>query len=615
VVHLRFEIDVQNPALRQIGVSLEADVQAWPAVESTPPSPDRIGLVLFLPTWTPGSYLVREYSRHLSHPVVEDADTGEILACEKVTKNRFRIDARATTRTMRIRYRVYAHELTVRTADLTADHAYWNHACVLLWPVDALEQKATVVVRMPVSWSLVSALEQHPPGQAESRGAQGARATRLNAQSFDELVDSPCLAGALEVHSFEVAGVRHTIALDGLGSVRPPDGLVEDFTAVVRAAAAVFGGCLPYPNYLFQCLFAADGHGGLEHANCTTLLASRTALRSEKGYREFLALAAHELFHAWNVKRLRPVEFWRYDYEHENYTRFLWLIEGWTAYYDDLLCVRAGLTSVPDYLATVATSVNAMLTGPGRLQLSLADSSFDAWIRLYRPDENTRNSSQNYYGNGAIAALCLDLALRHATGGRNSLDDVLRSLLANTFEQGRGYTTADVHGALATIGGDELVTQLRTWIEGPLEPRLAESLAVVGVRMTMRDTERPSLGVTFESGSTVIATVAYGSAAEVGGLQPGDEILAIENLRVDASRWPDVVASVTAIDQQASVLHARRGYIRTALVTPRSGIGTVAFELDEAAGEAQVALRESWLRGARKVGLPLLTARPAKPRG
>lgn len=595
---LHYTIDTSLGAQGQLLVALTVPVDQLVQTKVADGDPtDAAAVELFLPVWTPGSYLVREYARHLSRVVVSDADTNAPLAATKVRKNRFRLLVPATTRTLRVSYRVYAHDLSVRTADATAEHAYWNHACILLWPVGQPDLRATIEVLFPAAWQLACPLPRSSQGRSE-RG-DGRQAVELVANGIDDALDAPCLVGRIQTQSWQTLGVQHEIALEGLGSIEPPATLSADLDRIVKAAANVFGGRLPYPSYLFLCLFAADGYGGLEHSASTTLLLARTELRSEKGYREFLALAAHELFHAWNIKRLRPAEFWSYDYEAENYTSLLWLIEGWTAYYDDLLCVRAGLTTAKDYLGLLAKSINSVLAAPGRLQLSLSESSFDAWLRLYRPDENTRNSSQNYYVNGSIAALVLDLLIRRASAGTRSLDDVLRHLYASTFEQGRGYRLADVEAAVCAVSDASVWKQQLEMVSAEFEPTLAPLLADFGVVVRTIDAGRPLLGVQFENHNTVIGSVTANTPAHLSGLQPGDEILAVQDLRVDHSRWQDVFNAVAAPDQKIELLLARRGVVQRRQVTVGRSPGTLQLELDDQASPSARQLREAWLASAK----------------
>jgi predicted metalloprotease with PDZ domain len=525
---------------------------------------------------------------------VERVDTPAAVRCPKTKKNRFAVpsvDGEGAAGTVRVRYTVHAHELTVRTSHLDDTHAYLNHACVLLWPVGSEQVPATIEVVLPAGWRHACAL----PTIAENSDAACSRVT-MRADDLAAAVDAPFLGGRFAEQTITVHGVRHRILLDGLGDVQPPATLAADFTAIVEAAAEVFGGRLPYTEYLFQCLFTDDGHGGLEHANSTTLLMSRTALHDRKGYQEFLSLAAHELFHAWNVKRMRPREFWSYDYENENYTRLLWLMEGWTAYFDDLLTLRAGLCTREEYLDAVAGNLDRMYAAPGRFAQSLEESSYDAWIRLYRPDANTRNSSQNYYGNGAVAAMCLDLHLRRASSGLCSLESVIRSLYERTFGSDRGYDRSDVDAVLRQAGGESAVALLRNLVDGPLDPPVAELLAAVGLQLKYEGAGAPFLGIGFEPGGTTIASVQRDSPSFTAGLAPGDEILALGNLRVNGGNWRKIVAAVLRIGQPAEVLRTRRGVVGTVTLVPAPARGTPRISVAATEDETTRNVRDGWLR-------------------
>ena len=549
---------------------------------------------LFLPTWTPGSYLLREYARHLSQVTATACDDQRSLRCVKTSKNRFAV-ATDGADSVQLSYRVYAHELTVRTAHLDDSHAYWNNACLLLWPTGQRQLPARITIEHAPDWTLTCSLAATPAEPA----ATGYTATTLHADDLDDALDAPILIGKTQRLEWTVNEVPHAIVLDGLEGIAPPATLVEDLTKVVDHAAAVFGGSLPYDHYVFMALFTGEGYGGLEHRDSTTLLMARTSLTTASGYREFLGLAAHELFHAWNVKRMRPVEFWNYDYEQENYTKLLWLMEGWTAYYDDLILVRAGLTSRTEYLATMAKNIQSMSASPGRLELSLEDSSFDAWIRLYRPDENTRNSSQNYYGNGAVVAMCLDILIRRASDGNSSLDAVLSKLYETTFQRGKGYEVADVYRIIEQLANADVVAQLIQLTTGPLDPQLAEILIDVGVEITRSNSGKPFLGVGFRSGSTIIASVIKDSPAAHGGLAPDDELLAIEGLRVKSSNWQTTLSAVARIDEPVEILVTRRGRIQSLQVTPIAGQGTVKLQLSENPSTPQQTASKSWLGDAR----------------
>ncbi|MCR9244390.1 MAG: PDZ domain-containing protein [bacterium] len=576
---LDYFLDVREPAGRTLRVELEFDH----AVTATGDH----AIELFLPVWTPGSYLIREYARQVSRVTAIDAESGAALAVTKTTKNRWAIAPAEGTQRIRVAYSVYAHELTVRTADVTAAHAYWNPACVLLWPVDRPALTARLQIAHPPGWQAACALPAVPTDRGDLAFAIA---------SHDQAVDSPALLGHFERLEFEVHGVAHTAVLDGLDGIEPPSAFVPDLRAIIGAAAEVFGDRLPYPAYTFLCLFADSGYGGLEHEDSCTLLMKRTAFADPKSYREFLALCSHELFHVWNVKRMRPAELWEFDYERENYTRMLWLAEGWTAYYDDLLCLRAGCFTVEQYLDVVAKNIERVLANPGRHRLSLAESSFDAWIRLYRPDENTRNSSQNYYVNGAVAAMCLDLTIRRDSGGERSLDDVLRELWRSTFEAGRGYELADVERAVMTCGSEAAVELLRTLTQGELEPPLAELLEDFGCDYEASPGTKPQLGVTFAADTTRIASVTAGSPADTAGLHPGDELVAIGNLRTTSSLWRDVFRAQARVDEPLALLIARRGVMETLEVRPAPTTSRVDLRQANDIDDRTAALRSGWLR-------------------
>ena len=594
---LLFRIEIPRPAASELLVRLRVSTADLELERS------RSGaeLILFMPTWTPGSYLIREYSRHVVGVSATDVDTGASLPCAKAAKNRWAVTLTATTRGVDVEYTVYCHELSVRTADVTTDHAFWNNACVLMWPIGRRRDTCDITVQTPAEWRISTALRTT---QEELSADGSTRDVTLRACGMDEAFDSPIMAGRQQVLQWVSCGVPHSLAVDGLEGIDLPESLLGDLDRIVRASASIFGGALPYAHFTFLCLLSQDGHGGLEHANSTTLLHPRTQLRNRKGYIELLSLAAHELFHAWNVKRMRPVEFVELSYETETYTRFLWMIEGWTAYFDDLICLRAGVYCVDEYLAAMGKNVQAFLSNPGRFRTSLADSSYDAWIRLYRPDENTRNSSQNYYGNGAVAAMCLDLVLRESSAGERSLDDVVRTLYAASGS-GSGYTLAEVLRVVEQAGGHAAKEFLVASTSGAFDPPLRELLMTHGIALSLKDLGQPQLGVQFEPGHTVISSVGRQSAAWTAGIMPGDEVIAINGLRVDAPRWSEIFGAVAVTNRELDLLIARRGVVKTIRATPSSSPGLATLEPMTSADAKSRSLRERWLESGgsdRKAG-------------
>lgn len=577
---------VEDTALRDAGRRDAARTDTH-APGATPSSGAE--LELFIPAWTPGSYLIREYARHVHHVRAVRGDGTEVPV-DKRAKNRWAVHA--PNEGIRVSWQVYAHELTVRTACVTDDFAFWNGANVLLWPVGLEAFPARIEVEVPSGWSFVA-------GSAPIELGEGTAA--FSCADLDEAVDTPCLCGPVESFSFTFKEREHRFVHAGLAGIRPPDRFREDVERIVRTTAEVFGGELPYPRYTFLSLHNADSRGGLEHCDSTTLLAPRTTFRPRASYEDFLALIAHEYLHVWNVKRMRPRAFWNYDYEAENYTRLLWVAEGFTAYFDDLLVRRAGISSPTAYLERLESHVRGLLANPGRHVLSLADSSFDAWIRLYRPDENTRNSSQNYYTNGALAAFVVDVAIRRSSGGTRSLDDAVRLLWQRTFAEGRGYDLGDVLACIDEAAGKPLASFVLDLVEGPFDPDLGDALALFGLQLEDRGAPGLFLGVRFRNDTTILASVQDGTPAFRAGLCPGDEILALAGLRVESEGWQAVWDHVAAVDQPVPVLFARRGVIRTCEVTPvEQHVQGPRITSIASPTESQLAHREAWL-GARRI--------------
>ncbi len=583
MTRLRFSVDARQPHERRFRVALEIDARG-----------DR-SLELFHPTWTPGSYLIREHQRHLVGFCARDADSGECLPVAKSAKNRYRVTMAANTARIVVTYEVYAHELSVRTAHLTSEHAFWNGVSLFLWPVGEPAASADIDVLLPAGWQLWCPL---PTSTLEDR-------VRLHAASYPALVDAPALAAAhATVISFEALGRPHRFVFDGLAPLSPPSDLAAHAKSVVEHAARVFGvTALPYERYDFLTLASDGARGGLEHADCSVLLVPRTALAQGKGYREFMGLVAHEHFHVFNVKRMRPADLWDLDYERENHTRLLWVAEGFTAYYDDLLCRRAGVLTRDRYLQIVADNIADAHRTPGRLVHPLADSSYDAWIKFYRPDEDIRNSSQSYYVNGGLAAMCLDLTIRSATEAQRSLDDAMARLWQRTWLEHRGFTHDDVVEAVSWAAGRDLVALVAELVYGPFDPDFAAVLAGAGLSLVAvppGTDAAPDLGLDLRSGTTNVAVVLRGGRAARAGLAPGDEILALQGLRVSATNFEDTLRAVSLETASIALLVARQGVVRELLVSPEPPTGRPAYKIDvlpDAAAEQQ-AVRRAWLAEA-----------------
>lgn len=484
-----------------------------------------------LPVWTPGSYLVREYARHLQELEARD-DEGRAVPLERLDKRSWRVLSSAA---VTLRYRVYANELTVRTSHLDDSHGYFNGATLFLYDEALRARPHHVEVVAPEGWRVFCPLD----GEGRT----------FVARDYDELVDSPFEVGPHAPLTFEAAGVPHELIL--WGDPKPDTRrLTADLKRVVETEAALFGG-LPHKRYLFLVYLTEKGRGGLEHQAATALLYPRAGLANGngKGWEDFLTLAAHEYFHLWNVKRVKPRALVPFDYAQERYTTLLWAFEGATSYYDNLIVRRAGLMSASRYLTRLGETLTTLQSTPGRRVQSLAESSWTAWIKLYRQDENSVNSAVSYYLKGEVVAALLDLELRRATQDRKSLDDVMR-LLWTRYGDGRGVPEDGVEAAASEVAGRDLSAFFDRAIRGTEEldysvfahvglearTRVKESAADKGGGPPRSRGAEPRgwLGVTTRGNGTVTG-VLEGSPASRAGLYTDDEVLALDGFKVDGA--------------------------------------------------------------------------------
>ncbi|MGB8931142.1 MAG: PDZ domain-containing protein [Anaeromyxobacteraceae bacterium] len=493
------------------------------------------GLECVFPVWTPGSYLVREFARHVEGFTAEDG-AGRPLRVDRLDKHRFRIAAQGAERVV-IRYAVYANDLSVRTSHVDGTHAFINGANVFCYVPGRQWERHELEVVPPAGWHVSTALDGGPQA--------------FTARDYDELADSPLEIGTHQLARFEALGKAHELALWGRGNV-DVDRLVADAKRIVEAAAGLMGG-LPYERYLFIVHLVDRRRGGLEHERSTALQVGRMSFFPRKAYEETLALIAHEFFHLWNVKRLRPAAFRPFDYGREQYTRLLWWFEGATSHYENVILARAGILSPRRWLAQLGRAFTQLERTPGAGKMGLEEASLTAWVKYYRPDENSNNSAVSYYLKGELVAFALDLQLRKAG---HSLDDLLRLLYASHVEG--GVPEDGVERAAAELLGEPLARAFfERYVRGtePLEPWLDE----VGLALRRRVAAgfddkggapaRPAdgdaaatpgwLGATLTPGPRLdVAWVAEGSPAHRAGLYAGDEIVAEDGFRADrAGLW------------------------------------------------------------------------------
>ncbi|HYJ46958.1 MAG TPA: PDZ domain-containing protein, partial [Pyrinomonadaceae bacterium] len=484
-------------------------------------------LDLIMPVWAPGSYLVREFERNVQDFAVTDAAgaAARPLAWQKVNKDTWRVTTNGA-RELRVTYRVYANDLSVRTSDLDDRHAYWNNTGLLMYPEGNLNTPATLTVVPFGNWKVATGL---PPVQGKSN--------TFRAENFDILYDSPVEVSNFKTVSFEVRGVPHRIVIDGEGNY-DLERMRRDVQRVVETEVAMMGE-IPYHDYTFLLHSANKNDGGLEHLNSTSLIVERNSFRSEADWTDFLSLVAHEFFHLWNVKRIRPDALGPFDYTKENYTKLLWVAEGITQYYAPLTLRRAGFTSDEEYLATVTSDIQELQGTPGRFQMSAEEASFNAWIKYYRPDDNANNTQVSYYTKGALLGLLLDLEIRRLSKGAKSLDDVMRYLYAEFFKKNRNYTPADFQRACELMAGASLENFFSRYVRGREELDYSSALNAVGLQLgadpTAPPVERVYLGANLaqEGDRLMIKALTSGAPAYDQGLNTGDQIVALDGQRVN----------------------------------------------------------------------------------
>ena len=472
---------------------------------------------LKMPVWTPGSYLVREFARHVEDFAAADA-SGNNLTWQKINKNTWQIDTKGAKEIV-ARYNVYANELTVRTNELNDEHAFWNNAALLMFLKDNLNASSTVKVIPYKDWKIATGLPR-----VENQ------TNTFRAENFDVLYDSPFEVSNFNEVSFEVQGKPHRIVIDGDGNYDLQK-VSADVKKIVEEAVKIFGE-LPYKDYLF--IVNLRGGGGLEHLNSTALQFNRFGFTGER-YTGFLTLAAHEYFHCFNVKRIRPDVLGPFDYENENYTRLLWVAEGGTAYYEGVLVERAGLMSDKDFLKAKANAIRDLQNRPGRFETSLEEASFDAWIKYYRPDENAINNQISYYDKGEIVNFLLDLEIRRASGGATSLDDVMRYLYNEFYKKNRNYTPEDFQKTAETMAGKSLNDFFSKYVRGREDIDYNSILSGIGLQLTTGSgNQQAFLGANLEQQGErlIVKTVPMNTPAYEQGLNANDQIVALDGFRV-----------------------------------------------------------------------------------
>jgi len=536
---IRYQIGSRLPASHYFDVSIHID------------SPDPAGQGLRLPNWIPGSYMIRDFARNLLD--LRAQGPGGELAIDQIDKSNWRIDLCEGAVT--VSYRVYARDLSVRAAHLDHSHGYYNGSSVFMEVMGQADQPCEVLIERPradhcADWRVATSLQRE---QAEAFGFGLYRAL-----DYDDLIDHPVEMGTFRCVSFIACGVPHDIILTGRFDC-DEDRLAADLRTICEHHIRFFGEPAPMGYYQFQVMVIGNGYGGLEHRASTSLVTKRDSLPKpgqtdvDDDYRDFLGLCSHEYFHTWNVKRIKPEAYRPYQLQQEVYTDLLWAFEGITSYYDDLGLLRSGLIEVEAYLELFAQVMTRVQRGRGRLRQSVAESSFNAWTKFYKQDENATNAIVSYYAKGSLVAACIDLKLRALSDGERGLDDVMRHLWQSYLEDGKGVEADTIQRLVSEIAGTDLDPFLQQLIYSTDELPLVELLEETGIEVTRRVAkngqdkggkdatgELPSvdLGAALKEGDggLVVLRVSEEGALQLAGLSADDVIIAIDGLKLSLAQ-------------------------------------------------------------------------------
>ena len=565
--------------------------------------PDPAGQVFSLPTWIPGSYMIREFARNIVS-IRAECD-GAPVALEKLDKHRWRAAPVRPRVGLLLDYEVYAWDLSVRAAHLDQTHGFFNGSSVFLLPEGREARNCLVYLEAPADeacrgWKVATTLPT-------ARGLSGA--ARLHgfglyrAADYDELIDHPVEMGNHTVGHFEAGGVPHEVVLTGRHRCHMQR-LTSDLAKICQWHIDLFGGTPPMDRYVFMAMIVGEGYGGLEHRASTALLANRNDLPyagmegMTEAYRGFLGLCSHEYFHTWNVKRIKPAAFVPYDLSREGYTRLLWAFEGFTSYYDDLALVRSGVISASDYLELLGKTIGNVLKGAGRLKQSVAESSFDAWTKYYRQDENAPNAIVSYYAKGSLVALALDLQLRLGSQGRTSLDDLMRALWQEHGLTGLGVPEDGLYRLTERLGGKKLARWLEQAVTGTEDLPLAAWLKRLGVVYTAEpEGKGPWLGAKVASGNgeAKLAQVLEGGPAQAAGLSAGDVLVAVDGLKVTGANLEAQLGRHRAGETLRIHAFRRDELMEFELTLAEPPPISIKLKLAERPSAAVKALRQGWI--------------------
>lgn len=537
-----------------------------------------------MPVWAPGSYLIREFAKSVEG--FSATAGGKNVKSEKVSKNAWRIYS-SKAKNIKIKYRVYGFEISVRTPFITESHAFLSSTGIFMYPDGLLNLPSTVTIKPFKTWSKVSTGLEPVAGKPFT----------YTAANFDILFDSPIEVGNQDVFEFTAAGVKHEVAMYGGGNY-DKEKLKVDMAKVVEQATAIYGEN-PNKHYTFIVHNFSIGGGGLEHLNSTVLGASKNGYDTEKGYKGFLELVAHEYHHLWNVKRLRPIALGPFDYDNENYTTNLWVAEGFTSYFENKFMLRAGFKTPLETAQALVTNIATVSNTPGSKIQTAAETSYDAWIKNYRPNENSGNTSISYYSKGEVIGTLMDLEIANATKGTRSLDNVMHDMYAAYYKKlGRGYTDAEFKTMVEKISGIDFSAFWKKYVNGTDAIEYARYFAYAGINVIDENAGKsvPYLGVASKKveGKMIVSSVSRNSAAWDGGLNFNDVLVSVDGLPIDSALEKMPVIATHKVGDEITVTIKRDGITQDLkLILKANPNLKLIATMNENATEAQLRVRKA----------------------
>lgn len=569
---ISYQVYFRQPELHNIEIEMKI------SVDNTEP------VQLYMPVWTPGSYMVREYSKNLDQFQVFN-ESKKNVSFQKNSKNTWSFIPEKVGEYF-IHYRIYANEWSVRTNHVDIDHAMLNGAPTFI-AVKGWENKTHQIIFHPQEhWKVISS----------SLLEDGNEWIRI-AENYDLLVDSPTEIGNHEVLTFNVKNVLHEVALVGISNLDRMS-FLKDLKAIVQEEIKLFATDHPCKRYLFIIHHTENVYGGLEHLNCSLNMVPRWNYEPRDKYLQSMSLLSHEYFHLWNVKRIRPKELGPFDYQQENYTRQLWAIEGVTSFYDDYFLYLSGVSSITEYLKTVTENINKVVNSPGDTFQTLVESSFDAWVKYYRQNENTHNNQVSYYVKGATVVTALNLLILDATNAEKSMNDVMRALYQSYLQNKKnGYTEEELLEVCETVAGISLKEFFDQHIYGnePIDYAYYLSLAGLQLYETNEDLYQFGWTINNKEGKYIISKIDINTSVAQAGLNAEDEILAINGYRMSA-QWERSLYDKSAGDE-IEVIVSRYGIIRNFTIELQaSQKKNYTVHFDKRSSSEQLRIRKAWLR-------------------